>query len=79
MQQKPILVLGGNGKTGRLVLAQLEARGLPTRLGSRQATPPFDWDDQATWRAALEGTRAVYISYQPDLAVEGAQWAEAVL
>ncbi|MGE5635815.1 MAG: NmrA family transcriptional regulator [Nocardioidaceae bacterium] len=69
---KPILVLGGTGKTGRRVLERLEARGLPTRLGSRGADPPFDWNDRATWAPALDGVRSVYVSYYPDLAVPGA-------
>jgi uncharacterized protein YbjT (DUF2867 family) len=73
---KPILVLGGTGKTGRRVVQRLNARGIPTRIGSRSAHPPFDWEDQATWAPALRGARAAYISYFPDLAVPGA--AEAV-
>jgi uncharacterized protein YbjT (DUF2867 family) len=65
------LVLGATGKTGRRVLERLEARGVPTRSGSRSADPPFDWDDRETWEPALEGVDAVYISYFPDLAVPG--------
>ncbi len=42
------------------------------RLGSRGATPPFDWENRSTWAAALEGVQAAYISFQPDLAVPGA-------
>ena len=69
---KPILVLGGTGKTGRRVAQRLAARGLPVRIGARSADPPFDWEDRTTWTPALRGARAVYISYQPDLAVPGA-------
>ena len=36
------------------------------------ATPPFDWQDRRTWSSAVDGVRAVYISFQPDLAVPGA-------
>ena len=68
----PTLVLGGTGKTGRRVAERLTARGLPVRIGSRSATPTFDWDDLSTWPAALEGAGAAYITYFPDLAVPGA-------
>jgi len=68
----PILVIGGTGKTGRRVAARLAARGVPVRIGSRTGTPPFDWEDPATWAPALRGTRAAYISFFPDLAVPGA-------
>ena len=70
---QPILVvLGSTGKTGRRVIERLVARDVPARHGSRVATPPFDWQDQRTWQAAVDGVRAVYISFQPDLAVPGA-------
>ena len=69
---KPTLVLGGTGKTGRRVVERLEARGLPVRVGSRLGEPPFDWDDPDTWTPALEGIGSVYLSYYPDLALPGA-------
>ena len=65
------LVIGGTGKTGRRVAARLQALGRPVRIGSRSATPAFDWDDRATWAPALRGTRAAYIAFYPDLAVPG--------
>jgi uncharacterized protein YbjT (DUF2867 family) len=68
----PTLVVGSTGKTGRRVAERLRARGLPVRSGSRSAEPPFDWDDQSTWAPALEGARAAYITYYPDLALPGA-------
>lgn len=64
-----ILVLGGTGKTGRRVAERLSNAGHAVRIGSRSAQPSFDWDDQATWAPALEGVKAVYVAYQPDLAV----------
>ena len=67
-----VLVLGGTGKTGRRVAQQLQAKGVPTRIGSRAASPSFDWNDPSTWPDALEDILAVYISYAPDLAVPGA-------
>lgn len=66
------LVLGGTGKTGRRVAERLGALGVPVRLGSRSAEPPFDWEKPQTWAPALEGVDSAYISYYPDLAVEGA-------
>lgn len=66
------LVLGGTGKTGRRIAAMLHDRGVPTRIGSRSATPRFDWNDESSWSACLDGVRAVYINYAPDLAVPGA-------
>lgn len=68
----PTLVLGGTGKTGRRVAAQLQARGLPVRIGSRSGAPRFDWLDRSTWDAALSGAGAAYIAYHPDLAAPGA-------
>jgi uncharacterized protein YbjT (DUF2867 family) len=73
--QQPTLVLGGTGKTGRRVVQRLEARGIPVRLGTPSATPPFDWTDEATWPAALDGVGSVYVTYYPDLAVPGAAQA----
>ena len=71
-EAKPILVLGGTGKTGRRVAERLTTRGIPTRIGSRSGEPPFDWEDQATWAPALQGMGAAYVTYYPDLAIPGA-------
>ncbi len=71
-ETKAILVLEGAGKTGRRVAERLTARGLPIRVGSRSGEPPFDWRDHATWAPALRNMGAVYITYQPDLALPGA-------
>ncbi len=70
--EQPILVIGGTGKTGRRVAQRLGDRGVPVRIASRSSEIPFDWEDPSTWGAALDGTRAVYISYYPDLAAPGA-------
>jgi len=67
-----ILVVGGTGKTGRRVAEQLKARGLPVRIGSRSATPAFDWEQPATWGPALQDIGAIYLTYYPDLAIPGA-------
>lgn len=73
---KPVtLVLGGTGKTGRRVAERLLNRGVETRIASRSANPSFDWNDQSTWKTALEGVEAIYITYAPDLAIPGAMGA----
>lgn len=66
------LVLGGTGKTGRRIAAGLEAREVPIRIGSRAATPSFDWNNETSWDACLKDVASVYINYAPDLAVPGA-------
>jgi uncharacterized protein YbjT (DUF2867 family) len=67
-----VFVLGGTGKTGRRVAQRLGQRGVPVRIGSRSAEPPFDWEDRSTWVPALDGISAAYISYYPDIAIPGA-------
>jgi uncharacterized protein YbjT (DUF2867 family) len=69
---KPILLLGGAGKTGRRVAERLTARGLTVRLASRSSQPTFDWEKRSTWEQAVQGVESVYITYYPDLAVPGA-------
>jgi hypothetical protein len=34
------------------LVERLAARGLPVRVGSRPGTPPFGWEDRATWAAS---------------------------
>lgn len=70
--EHPILVIGGTGKTGRRVAQKLAARGLPVRIGSRAAEPPFDWEDRSTWAPVLKDVAAVYLTYYPDVSVPGA-------
>ena len=72
VQQEPVLVLGGTGKTGRRIATRLKAMGVPIRIGSRSSLPSFDWHKEATWDACLNGVVAVYINYAPDLAMPGA-------
>jgi len=66
------LVLGGTGKTGRRIVERLASRGVPARAASRAGDPPFDWGDQSTWDAVLDGVTAAYLSYAPDVAIPGA-------
>tara|TARA_R110001592_G_scaffold366_10_gene2141 strand:- start:22199 stop:23041 length:843 start_codon:yes stop_codon:yes gene_type:complete len=67
-----ILVIGGTGKTGRKVASKLTEIGHKVRIGSRSASPSFDWDNPETWTEAMQGMDKVYITFQPDLAVPGA-------
>lgn len=70
--QNTVLVIGGKGKTGRRIVERLQERGVPVRIGSRSTEIPFDWENRATWPAALQNITSVYVAYQPDLAVPGA-------
>lgn len=67
-----ILVLGGTGKTGRRIVERLKAKNFDVRVGSRSTLPSFDWDNEKSWDASLQGVKAVYITYAPDLAMPGA-------
>ncbi len=71
MNPSPILVLGATGKTGRRIVQRLADQGHAVKQGSRHSEPPFDWNDQETWDAVLDGVTAAYISYAPDLAIPG--------
>src|SRR5699024_1535422 len=71
-KQRPILIIGGTGKTGRRVAQRLLNRGIPVRIGSRTGKPPFNWNHTDSWKSILEGIGAVYITYYPDLAASGA-------
>ncbi|CAL2103474.1 NmrA family transcriptional regulator [Tenacibaculum sp. 190130A14a] len=70
-----ILIIGGTGKTGHRVVEQLRKKGIEPRIGSRNASPNFDWDNKDTWVAALQGIGRMYVTYYPDLAVPGAKEA----
>ncbi len=79
MSQAPILVIGAAGKTGGRVKKLMEARGRPVRAVSRSTAIPFDWTKPETWAPALDGVSRAYVTYQPDLAVEGSAQAIAEL
>ena len=70
--KETILVLGATGKTGRRVASRLQAAGVSLRRGSRSASPAFDWEDDATWDAALSGVQAAYVAYPQDLPIQAA-------
>lgn len=67
-----VLVLGATGKTGRRIVASLEQKGIPVRIGSRSADPSFDWNNTSSWDQCLDGVTSMYINYAPDLAMPGA-------
>lgn len=68
-----ILVIGGTGKTGLRVVKQLQQEGIEPRIGSRNASPSFDWENKDTWVEALTGIESVYITFYPDLAIPSAK------
>lgn len=72
MKTENFLIIGGTGKTGRKIVASLQQLGQNVRVGSRSASPSFDWQNPTTWDEALTGMDKVYITFQPDLAVPGA-------
>jgi uncharacterized protein YbjT (DUF2867 family) len=61
MTTSPILILGGKGKTGRRVVAHLEAKGVPVRLASRSSERRFDWYDESTWPGIASGPHTAYL------------------
>ncbi|MFG1797754.1 NAD(P)H-binding protein [Nocardia sp. NPDC049149] len=62
-----ILVTAATGKIGRRVADRLTTNGFPVRLGARSAALPFDWHDRGTWAPVLDGVRAVFLMYTPDI------------
>ena len=73
MKTSPILIIGKNGKTGARVNQRLQRLGYATRPVSRSTRPSFDWENPSTWRTAIAGTRTAYVTFQPDLAIPGAE------
>lgn len=71
-QPEVVLVIGGTGKTGRRVVDRLVAGKAKVRSVSRSTSIPFDWHDPASWGAALQDVKSIYMTYSPDLAVPGA-------
>mgnify|MGYP000049369517 FL=1 len=66
------LIIGGTGKTGRKVVSNLKEHGYNVRVGSRNGSPSFRWEDPSNWSDVLEGIDKMYIVFYPDLAVPGA-------
>ncbi|WP_327064529.1 NmrA family NAD(P)-binding protein [Kitasatospora sp. NBC_01302] len=62
------LVTGATGTTGRRVTAGLVGKGRRAKAAGRSATPlagaqavRFDWNEPATWDAALDGVDRAYL------------------
>lgn len=72
MEQK-ILVIGGTGKTGSRVAKKLSQLGHDVRIAGRKTNPAFNWENPATYDAALKDIDRAYIVYYPDLAVPGSR------
>ncbi|MFK8021125.1 MAG: NmrA family transcriptional regulator [Pseudomonadales bacterium] len=73
MNNSPILIIGKTAKTGWRVEQRLQALGYNTRAVSRSSSPAFDWNDESTWSAAMQGATSAYVSFYPDLAVPSAE------
>lgn len=56
-----ILVIAATGKTGRRVVDLLTGLGTPVRAASRTGPVRFDWSDEGTWEAALDGAGSAYV------------------
>ena len=79
MKTENILVIGGNGKTGRRVAENLTQLGHNLRVVGRKTNPAFDWENTDTYDAALKDMDRAYIVYYPDLAVPGSRDAISTL
>lgn len=79
MKTENILVIGGNGKTGRRVAENLSQLGHNVRVAGRKTNPAFDWENTETYDTALKDMDRAYIVYYPDLAVPGSRDAISTL
>ncbi|WP_299251701.1 NmrA family NAD(P)-binding protein [uncultured Aquimarina sp.] len=79
MKTENILVIGGNGKTGRRVAENLTQLGHNVRVVGRKTNPAFDWENTDTYDTALKDMDRAYIVYYPDLAVPGSRDAISTL
>ncbi len=75
MKTEPIVIIGPKGKTGSRVQYRQQQQGYATRGVSRSSTPAFDWEQPDYWQHVLNGARAAYVTFYPDLAVTRAQHA----
>jgi uncharacterized protein YbjT (DUF2867 family) len=56
-----ILIVGATGKVGRRLVSRLREAGHEVRAVSRSTEIRFDWHDETTWAAALDGVAAAYL------------------
>lgn len=68
----PILVTGATGHVGAPLVTALRAEGAAVRPASRGNSDPdgvrFDFADPATWDAAFDGVRSMYLMRPPQVA-----------
>ena len=66
MENQKILILGGNGKTGRRVAQLLKDNSTAeVYIGSRNGIPSFYWENPETWPEVIEGINTVYSPIWP--------------
>jgi len=68
------LVTGATGTIGSRVARRLDADGVTVRAPTRSTDPPFDWGDETSWSAAVEGADGAFL-----LLPEGASLPPAFL
>jgi len=61
IDSETILILGATGKVGRRLTTRLREAGHEVRAVSRSTAIRFDWQDDSTWAAALDGVAAAYL------------------
>jgi uncharacterized protein YbjT (DUF2867 family) len=70
MGDKPVLVLGATGTTGRRVTERLRAAGVEVRAASRHGEVRFDWSDAASWEPAVAEVARMYLMAPHELPVD---------
>ncbi len=63
-----ILVTGASGNVGREVVRALSERSIPRRAPTRRGQPAFDFEDECTWDAILEGIDRLFLLRPPPIA-----------
>ncbi|ASU85484.1 NmrA family transcriptional regulator [Nocardiopsis gilva YIM 90087] len=78
MTDRPIVVLGATGSTGRRVTGLLREAGHPVRAASRRGEVRFDWNDASTWDTAVDGAWGMYLMAPHELPIAPELVARAV-